>query len=94
MISDHIEKYYGISALDTLHNTALPLALQSSTSGEAQTILNKSDSTINDSSFTEFQLPLKGFYRHFKEMTETSMLNANLIQGFHQINFWRLNIDS
>ena len=79
MISDHIEKYYGISALDTLHNTALPLALQSSTSGETPTILNKSDSTINDSTFTEFQLPLKGFYRHFKEMTETSMLNANLI---------------
>jgi len=72
MISDHIEKYYGISALDTLHNTALPLALQSSSSGETPTILNKSDSTISDSNFTEFQLPLKGFYRHFKEMTETS----------------------
>jgi len=70
-ISEHIEKYYNLNALDTMHNAALPEALQSS-SGEAQSVLNKGDSGTSDSTFTEFQLPLKGFYRHFKEMTETS----------------------
>ena len=37
---------------------------------------------MNDNIYTEFQLPLKGFYRHFKEMTETSKSNHFLLLIF------------
>ena len=78
LVSDQIEKYYNASALDTLHNAALPTALHPSSNPDA----NKGDPIMNDSIFTEFQLPLKGFYRHFKEMTETSKSNHFLQIAF------------
>ena len=73
LVSEHIDKYYNASALDTLHNLALPVALQPLSSQES----NKGDQTISESTYTEFQLPLKGFYRHFKEMTETSKFDRS-----------------
>ena len=41
---------------------------------------------MNDNIYTEFQLPLKGFYRHFKEMTETSKSNHFLQLIFRSNN--------
>ena len=74
-IFDHLETFFNLRALDSLQNSNLPLVLQSSASsgGGTQPIISlKGDAAIADNSYAEFQLPLKGFYRHFKEMTETS----------------------
>ena len=74
IIFEHLDNYFNIPALDSIQNANLPLVLQTSSNGGAQsTTPFKMDSTATDNTYAEFQLPLKGFYRHFKEMTETSM---------------------
>ena len=73
LIFEQLEHYYNIPALESLQNANLPLVLQTSSSGGVQsTTPFKVDSAPADNTYAEFQLPLKGFYRHFKEMTETS----------------------
>jgi len=72
LIFEQLEQYYNIPALDTVQNANLPLVLQTSSAGAQSTMPLKVDSAPAENSYAEFQLPLKGFYRHFKEMTETS----------------------
>ena len=74
LIFEHLEHYFNIPAIESLQKANLPLVLQTSSSGGVQsTTPFKIDSSPADNTYAEFQLPLKGFYRHFKEMTETSM---------------------
>merc|ERR1712110_1324486 len=70
-VFDHLEDFFDLKAFDTLQNTLTPLVLQSvSASGGQSLIPLRCDATNLENSHAEFQLPLKGFYRHFKEMTE------------------------
>lgn len=73
LIFEQLERFFNIPAIESLQNANLPLMLQTSSCGGAQsTTPFKVESTPVDNTYAEFQLPLKGFYRHFKEMTETS----------------------
>ena len=85
-VFDHLEDYFNLKAFDTLQNTLSPLVLQSvSASGGQSLIPLRCDATNLENSHAEFQLPLKGFYRHFKEMTETSKRNSlYLLVSFSQ----------
>ena len=72
-VFDHLEDFFNLKAFDTLQNTLTPLVLQSVSAGGGQSLVPlRCDATNLENSHAEFQLPLKGFYRHFKEMTETS----------------------
>ena len=76
-VFDHLEDFFNLKAFDTLQNTLTPLLLQSvSASGGQSLIPLRCDATNLENSHAEFQLPLKGFYKHFKEMTETSKRNS------------------
>jgi hypothetical protein len=72
-VFEHLENFFNMTALDSVQNSNLPLILQpASIGGSHSTTALKVDASTADNTHTEFQLPLKGFYRHFKEMTETS----------------------
>ena len=73
LIFEQLEHYFNIPALETVQNANLPLVLQTSSAGAQSTLPIKVESAPAENTYAEFQLPLKGFYRHFKEMTETSM---------------------
>ena len=76
-VFDHLENFFNLKAFDTLQNTLNPLVLQSASAGGGQSLIPlRCDATNLENSHAEFQLPLKGFYRHFKEMTETSKRNS------------------
>ena len=85
-VFDHLENFFNLKAFDTLQNTLNPLVLQSVSAGGGQSLLPlRCDATNLENSHAEFQLPLKGFYRHFKEMTETSKRNSlYLLVSFSQ----------
>ena len=73
VVFEHLDTFFNIQALASLQDASLPLVLQSTSIGGSQsTTLFKYDGNVTDNTYAEFQLPLKGFYRHFKEMTETS----------------------
>ena len=73
-IFDHLENFFNLRALNSLEKSTVPMVLPSTAVGGATTAV-KNDGSTGDRMYTEFQLPLKGFYRHFKEMTETSKYN-------------------
>ena len=83
-VFDHLENFFNLKAFDTLQNTLNPLVLQSVSAGGGQSLIPlRCDATNLENSHAEFQLPLKGFYRHFKEMTETSKRNSlNMLVPF------------
>ena len=79
-IWDHLDSFFNMKALDNIQNSNLPVILQpTSIIGSQSTTSSKSDASSTDTPYAEFQLPLKGFYRHFKEMTETSKSNLEFI---------------
>ena len=88
-VFDHLEDFFDLKAFDTLQNTLTPLVLQSvSASGGQSLIPLRCDATNLENSHAEFQLPLKGFYKHFKEMTETSKRNSlYLLVSFNIMSF-------
>ena len=75
-IFDHLENFFNLRALNSLEKSTVPMVLPSTAVGGAHsTTAVKNDGATGDRTYTAFQLPLKGFYRHFKEMTETSKYN-------------------